>query len=88
MRIANRNSKDYVKQLKPFQGSNLHAVKTSAFYIVYSYGWYPLFLYDYKNNVWFENEDKYSMSTSKQTTQARPTNETIKLNKHQIKSLI
>ena len=88
MKIANRNASEYTKSLTPFEGSNLSGVLTDKFYIVYSYGWYPVFVYDRINRVWIENKDKYSPTTSKQTTQARPTEDTIKFNKHQIKAIL
>ena len=89
MRIANRNSRDFVMNLKPFKGSNLHAENKGSFYVVYSYEWFPLWIYCKDNKVWFENKDRYSVSTSKQRTQTAPFNvETIKLNRFQMKALI
>ena len=44
-------------------------------YVVSSYNWYPIFVY--KDGQWFENKDKYSVSTSKQTSQLRPFGEEI-----------
>ena len=38
--------------------------------MVFSYDWYPIFVY--KDGQWFENEDSYSMSTAKQMGQLRP----------------
>lgn len=89
MRIANRNSRDYVMNLKPFKGSNLHAVNYRKQYVVYSYEWFPLWIYCKENKVWFENISKYSVTTSKQKSQSSPLNvETIKLNRWQMKGLI
>ena len=88
MRIANRDSAQYAHKLLNFQGSNLHGVSESKYYIVYSYNWYPLFLYEYDTGVWYENETKYSVSTSKQTTQVRPSYITKKLSHQEIKNLL
>ena len=44
-------------------------------YIVSSYGWYPIFIN--KDGRWYENKDKYSVSTSKQISQLRPFGEDI-----------
>ena len=89
MRIANRNSRDFVMNLKPFKGSNLHAENKGNLYVVYSYEWWPLWIYCKDNKVWFENKDRYSVSTSKQRTQTAPFYvETIKLNRWQMKALI
>ena len=89
MKIANRDSRDYVMNLKPFKGSNLHAENKGSFYVVYSYEWWPLWIYCKENKVWFENISKYSQTTSKQKSQSFPFNvETIKLNRFQMKALI
>jgi hypothetical protein len=83
MKIANKNAREYVLQRKPFEGNNLYAVtrqslspdpenfNTVQHYVVYSYGeHYPLFIYI--GGHWFENEDKYSVSTSKHRSQSHP----------------
>lgn len=54
----------------PFQANNLHAERVGGKYVVYSYGWYPVFIY--AGGQWFENEARYSVSTAKQMTQCRP----------------
>ena len=79
MKIANREARSYVQQRKPFRGSNLYAIrfdKRSPFmYVVYSYGTHwPLFIYT--NEQWFENSDKYSVTTSRHRTQSHPHCET------------
>lgn len=82
MRIANRDSRDFVMNLKPFKGSNLHAENKGNLYVVYSYGWWPLWIYCKENKIWIENTDKYSVSTSKHKTQSSPlVKETVKLNR-------
>lgn len=93
MRIANRDSRDFVNNLRPFQGSNLHAENRGNLYIVYSYEWWPLWIYCRENKVWFENISKYSVTTSKQKSQSAPTiyasnNNLIQLNRFQMKALI
>jgi hypothetical protein len=56
--------------------------------VVYSYNWYPIFVY--KNGQWFENENRYSMSTAKQMSQLRPHNqgEIIKASKSKLEEII
>ena len=88
MKIANRNAQEQVKSLTPFEGSNLNATLSNRFYVVYSYGYYPIYIYDLINRVWFECTDKFSRTTAKHITQSRPTEETIKFNKHQMKSIL
>lgn len=85
MKIANKDARKFVQQQHPFEGSNLYATfrtkkgkdaegndtHTGSWYAVYSYGdHWPLFVY--ANDTWFENEDKYGMTTSKHRTQTHP----------------
>ncbi len=42
-------------------------------YVVYSYGnHFPLYVYDVQTQQWYGNKDKYSPTTSRHQTQARP----------------
>lgn len=82
-RVANKYARAMVQNLEPFTGSNTYAVKFIATdmseprYVVYSYGrHWPLFIYE--NGKWYENADKYSVSTSKQHGQLHPLCETEK----------
>jgi len=71
MKIANKNASRYVSDLLKFEGSNTFSEWDGEVYIVYSYGYhFPMFVYI--NGNWYENSDKYSVSTSKQQTQCRP----------------
>ena len=81
-RIANKNASEYVDNRVPFIANNVFTNKyDESIYIVYSYGLhFPMYVCDIANNyIWYENSDKYSVSTSKQQTQARPTNPNIKM---------
>lgn len=75
-RVANAKCRPYVEQREPFKGSNIFGVYSlmdadNEVYTVYSYDThFPMFVY--ANDMWFENEDKYSRSTSKHMSQARP----------------
>jgi hypothetical protein len=75
-RIANRDARPYVRRRRPFVGSNhtLTAKWTDddLRYVVYSYGSWPLFVYDAMVARWFENKDRYSVTTSKHRTQTHP----------------
>lgn len=71
-KVSNKNCCDYVRCKQNFQGSNLNGLWIGDNYVVMSYGWYPLFIYSKTDNVWYENKDKYSVSTSKQRTQSHP----------------
>lgn len=78
MKIANRDAREWVLKQRPFQGSNMFAEFSGPDpkgYVVYSYGkHFPMYIclhlggYD----VWFANEDKYSRSTTRHQSQARP----------------
>ena len=78
MRVANKNAKQYVNELKSFKGSNIFAENRVSFngeelYVVYSYGYhFPMYIYDYQTEIWIGSRDKYSVSTSKQQSQCRP----------------
>lgn len=92
-RIANKDAQAYVDRAEPFQGSNLFGEYedsdegSNTPYVVYSYGYhFPMFIY--LGNSWYENSDKYSVSTSKQQSQTRPTMETVKLNTKDMKKLL
>ena len=86
LRTSNSEGRQLVTNRIPFKGSNTHAeyVNSGKAYVVYSYDWYPIFVY--KDGQWFENENRYSMSTAKQISQLRPIGqgEIIKLNRQQL----
>jgi len=88
MKTTNARSREFVQQLKEFKANNLSARKEGSVYVVYSYGWYPLFVYHFESNKWFQNADRYSVSTSKQTTQCHPHADTVQLSHASIKDLI
>ena len=70
-RIANRDASFYTQKHLPFVGNNLFATKDGEKYTVWSYGYHwPLWIY--KDGKWYENNDKYSVTTSKHKTQSHP----------------
>ena len=75
MRTANNSARDLVQSRVPFKGNNTDGKYENGSFVVSSYNWYPIFVY--KDGQWFENKDKYSVSTSKQTSQLRPFREDI-----------
>jgi hypothetical protein len=84
VRTSNSNCRTHVQSRKPFTGNNLFAVylegrqdlNLTPRYVVYSYGTHwPLFIH--QDGVWFENQDRYSVSTSKQKSQAHPHTDTM-----------
>ena len=70
VRIANSRAREIVMFKVPFSGSNTHGEYRNGSYVVFSYNWYPIFVF--KDGQWFENENRYSVSTAKQMSQLRP----------------
>lgn len=90
-RINGRHARSYVQSLKPFKNSNgqLYADWIdSERYVVYSYGsHWPLFVYHISRNTWFENSDRYGVTTSKHRTFTHPHTDTVLLNLESIKKI-
>lgn len=77
MRLSNKNCRKAVEQELIFTAHNIFSEGVfrngNMIYTVYSYGYhFPMFIN--KNGQWYENKDKYSVSTSRQQTQSRPQN--------------
>ena len=71
MKTANKRCNALVSLCVEFTGSNLFSTRIGECYVVFSYGsHFPAFIC--KHGKWYENSDKYSVSTSKQMSQARP----------------
>ena len=86
-RISNKNSSEYVYNQVEFKANNVFSEKCDNIYIVYSYGHhFPMYV-NYCNK-WYENSDKYSVSTSKQQSQSRPNAKTKLLKTNKMKELI
>ena len=65
----------YTKTQLPFKASNLEGYwledyHGTPYYVVKSYGWYPIYIF--KDNKWFEAIDHYSSSTGRQMRNANP----------------
>lgn len=84
IKTTNRYASDYVRNQKPFTNSNNQLYGewvTPDTYAVFSYGpHWPLYIW--RNGVWFENEDRYSVNgdrysvtTSRHRTYAHPRGE-------------
>lgn len=88
-KTTNKNARRFVQHRSPFQGSNLYATYIKDLYAVFSYGeHFPLFIYDHTHNVWLENHDGYSMTTSKHRSQTHPHTKTIELTTEQMKAVL
>lgn len=74
VRINGRSAREYVRARKPFRNSNnqLYSLwETPLLYVVYSYGsHWPLFVWD--GFQWYENEERYSRTTTQHRSNAHP----------------
>ena len=76
LKTSNKNASIYTSKKQDFRGANTFGswkvtTNKNPVYVVYSYG-YHFPIYVFKAGIWYENGDKYSVSTSKQQTQLRP----------------
>lgn len=71
---TNSTSDLYTKAQLPFNGSNLRGFWRTRggnkYYVVESWGWYPVFIF--RNGIWYENINRYSSSTSRQMYRSQP----------------
>ena len=77
MKVANKNARQYVDELKEFEGSNTFAENKVQYedklYVVFSYGYhFPMYIYDYQAGIWIGSNDEYSSSTTRHQSQCRP----------------
>jgi hypothetical protein len=86
-RVSNKNASAVVAARQEFKGSHTFGEWDGDNYVAYSYGkHFPMYVYS--NGEWFENSDKYSVSTSKQQTQLRPTYHTTPKTTEELKQII
>jgi len=72
-KIENRDAREYVENKIPFIGNNLSAIPMSnGDYLVSSYGYYPIYYHSKRENKWYGNNEKFSVTTAKHSSQARP----------------
>lgn len=75
--VTLREVRDHVANRKEFKGNNIFARNLGRIgeqiYAVFSYRYdYPILIH--AAGMWFENQDKYSRSTSRHLTSAKPYN--------------
>ena len=95
IKTSNGKCRYHVQNRVEFKANNIFSEHRSTYfnremlYIVYSYGHhYPMFVYHERSGTWFENVDRYSVSTSKHRSQAHPLCPTIKVGTHQLEKLL
>jgi hypothetical protein len=74
-KVANNSAYEYANAKMPFKGSNVEGQwnvnnNNDWYYVIISWGWYPVFLYI--NDMWYRTLDTYSPSTRKQMSQVNP----------------
>ena len=91
-KIANRQMRDYVKALMPFNNSTgsvqarITPIRDHEIYVVYSYGdHYPMFIHEH--GVWYENTDHYSRTTSRHNSQCHPHVDTMPMGTERMKAI-
>ena len=88
MKIANKDAQTFVERRQRFDGSHLFARHLRAgVYVVYSYG-HHFPIYAHVGGVWYANLDKYSVSTSRHQSQARPIFETVAVSTEELKRIV
>jgi hypothetical protein len=73
--ISNADIRNHVDKLHEFETNNktVYSVKSEEQYAVYSYGYhFPMYVYDFKTEVWLGNKDKSTPTTMRHLTKARP----------------
>jgi|TARA_R110002153_G_scaffold245393_1_gene400930 hypothetical protein len=69
----NKTSGSYSLFAEDYSNVKESPVLPEGLYVVYSYGHhFPMYAYDYRLKVWIGNEDKFSVSTSRHQSHARP----------------
>lgn len=74
-KVTNNTAYEYATAKMPFKGSNVEGQwnvndNNDWYYVITSYGWYPVFLFI--NNQWYRTLETYSSSTRKQMSQVNP----------------
>jgi hypothetical protein len=92
IRTTNTKCRALVQERTAFKNSNgqLYAKwETPDLYVVYSYGeHWPLFMWAGRTETWYQNEDKFSPTTSHHRTYAHPHEETELVGCYRMKQII
>lgn len=87
MRTSNGKARVTVQARLPFKGNNTFGEWVGGSYAVFSYGHHwPMFAY--VDGTWYENSDRFSRTTSKHHGQLHPLEETEKVNREEILTLL
>jgi hypothetical protein len=73
MKVSNKNAYQYINNLEAFHASNLYGEWRGNTYVVFSYGeHFPIYIWDDVVYKWIGNMDKYSHSTTRHQSLAKP----------------
>lgn len=87
MQTSNQKARTFVQSKIPFKGNNTFGETLNGAYVVFSYGHHwPLFAYI--DGTWYENQDRYGVTTSKHHGQMHPHEETEKVSKDELLNLV
>lgn len=87
MKVSNSNARSAVQKKLSFTGNNTFGEYLSGAYVVFSYGYHwPMFAYI--DGTWFENDGRYSRTTSKHRSQLHPLEDTEKVSTEELLELV
>jgi len=87
MKVPNKKAREQVKSRISFKGNNTFGEWRGEAYAVFSYGHHwPLFAHI--DGQWYENDGRYSVSTSKHRSQLHPLTDTEKVSTEELLELI
>lgn len=91
MKTANFKARQHVQNRQPFTGNHTFGERVGNVgdqtYAVYSYGYHwPLFVH--VDGQWYENADRYSVTTSKHRSQLHPLCDTHLVRVNDLKDMI
>lgn len=86
-KVSNFACRPLVINRSEFKANNIFAENKNGIYTVYSYGYHwPLFAFI--NGQWYENSDKYSVTTTKHRNNVHPFEDTIKVSRDELRKMI
>ena len=84
IKTTNAKARSFVQSMTPFKAANTFGMDINGVFVVFSYGQhFPLFAN--VAGVWYENTDRYSVTTSKHRSQLHPQVATVPLNTQLLK---
>ena len=93
MQVRNMDAAPMVARFEIFTASHIfsreYVKRGDGLYAVFSYReTWPMFVFHKASGVWYENSDKFGVTTSKQQNQMRPVNNTVKVSCQELLRLV